>query len=105
MIALSQFYTPFKVGFMFTYIGPLAFVLLLTMSKELYDDIKRYKRDNEANSKKYKVFDKNWNSKEKRSRDLNVGDVIEIKAEERIPADVLLLYTTEASGTVFLRTD
>ena len=34
-----------------------------------------------------------------------MGDVIEVNANERIPADLLLLYTTEKSGTVFLRTD
>ena len=34
-----------------------------------------------------------------------MGDIIEIKANERIPADLILLYTSEKSGTVFLRTD
>ena len=41
----------------------------------------------------------------KKSSELQVGQVIEINANERIPADLLLLYTTEKSGTVFLRTD
>jgi len=39
-----------KVGYMFTYVAPLVFVLSLTMCKEAYDDIKRYKRDKEENS-------------------------------------------------------
>lgn len=52
---------------MITYIGPLAFVLIVTMAKEFYDDFKRNRRDTEANSKKYKVFDKNWKHKLKKS--------------------------------------
>mmetsp|Transcript_30797 Transcript_30797/g.28031 ORF Transcript_30797/g.28031 Transcript_30797/m.28031 type:complete len:87 (-) Transcript_30797:2742-3002(-) len=56
LITLSQFVDALKVGFFFTYVGPLAFVLLVTLFKEAYDDFKRYKRDKEANSAQYKVF-------------------------------------------------
>ena len=42
------------LGFMLTYVAPLVFVLTMTMIKEAYDDIQRYRSDNEANSKKYK---------------------------------------------------
>lgn len=35
----------FKLGFMFTYVAPLTFVLSLTMAKDAFDDYKRYKRD------------------------------------------------------------
>lgn len=41
VIALSQFYPPLQVGFLFTYIAPLALVLSITMGKELYDDLTR----------------------------------------------------------------
>ena len=62
---------------MFTYITPLAFVLLLTMFKEAFDDFQRYKRDKEANAEMYKVI----TSEGKVSRtsgELQVGDLIEI---------------------------
>ena len=36
---------------------------------------------------------------------MRVGDIIKVKHNERIPADLILLYTTEKSGTVFLKTD
>jgi len=48
LIALTQFIDILKVGFLFTYIAPLAFVLFLTMAKEFYDDYNRYKRDKEV---------------------------------------------------------
>lgn len=43
------------MGFLFTYIAPLSFVLILTMIKEFVDDFKRYQRDKEVNLFKYKV--------------------------------------------------
>ena len=33
---------------MFTYICPLVFVLMMTMMKEFYDELNRYKRDKEV---------------------------------------------------------
>ena len=49
-VALSQFIPALQVGFLFTYIAPLVFVLGVTLFKEGYDDYKRYIRDREANS-------------------------------------------------------
>ena len=53
IISLSQFISVLKVGYLFTYIAPLAFVLILTIIKEAYDDIKRYQKDREVNLHKY----------------------------------------------------
>ena len=39
LISLSQFVPALKVGYLFTYIAPLAFVLLITLIKEGVDDI------------------------------------------------------------------
>ena len=36
---------------------------------------------------------------------MRVGDIIKVKQNERIPADMILLYTTEKGGSVFIRTD
>ena len=36
---------------------------------------------------------------------MRVGDIIKVHHNERIPADLVLLYTTEKSGSVFIRTD
>jgi phospholipid-translocating ATPase len=40
-----------KVGFLFTYVAPLAFVLVITLMKEAWDDLQRYRRDKELNNK------------------------------------------------------
>jgi phospholipid-translocating ATPase len=38
MVALSQFIEKLRVGFFIAYVGPLAFVIVVTMLKEFYDD-------------------------------------------------------------------
>ena len=44
------------IGFLFTYISPLAFVLFITLMKEAVDDLSRYSRDKELNNKKYEYI-------------------------------------------------
>ncbi|KAH9991083.1 hypothetical protein F4779DRAFT_249353, partial [Xylariaceae sp. FL0662B] len=56
LVALSQAIPALRIGYLTTYIAPLAFVLVITMGKEAYDDIERRRRDNEANSEEYSVL-------------------------------------------------
>lgn len=104
MIAISQFFPPLRVGFLFTYIAPLAVVLIITIIKEAVDDIKRYQRDKEANNQKFKKVTQNG-FVELNSAEIQVGDIIQLEKDERIPADMVLLYTTDKSHSIFLRTD
>lgn len=52
LLCISQFINPLKIGFLFTYVGPLIFVLTLSLMNELSDEIKRFCRDMEVNSKR-----------------------------------------------------
>ena len=105
-----------------TYIAPLAFVLSVTMGKEAYDDYKRYCRDREANSQRYLVLDYASDGRSSVSREeeylnssararsvpsssLRVGDLVRLEKNQRVPADMVLLHTSDASGTCFIRTD
>lgn len=56
LVALSQAIPALRIGYLSTYIAPLAFVLVITMGKEAYDDIERRRRDTEANSEEYKML-------------------------------------------------
>ena len=58
LIALSQFVNMLKVGFLFTYVAPLAFVLAFTLVKEAVDDYYRKKRDKETNNQSYNLITK-----------------------------------------------
>jgi len=106
IIALSQFVTYLRVGFLFTYIAPLAFVLTITMMKEAWDDFQRYRRDKDVNEKVYQRLTTNGEFENILSERIKVGNIIKVNQNERIPADLVLLYTTEhESANVFLRTD
>jgi phospholipid-translocating ATPase len=61
LVALSQIIPALRIGYLSTYIAPLAFVISITLGKEALDDIARRRRDAEANSEGYTVlrFDDN----------------------------------------------
>jgi phospholipid-translocating ATPase len=52
-IALTQFFKPLQIGYIFAYVSPLVLILTLTMLKEIFDDWKRYIRDKESNVTSY----------------------------------------------------
>ena len=104
IISLSQTYPPFQVGFLFTYIAPLIFVLVITMGKEIYDDLQRYKRDKEVNSQTCTRLTLGG-PENMPSSELKVGHILKIHRGERVPADMVLLRTSDNSGTVFIKTD
>nr|XP_018266345.1 phospholipid-translocating ATPase [Kwoniella dejecticola CBS 10117]OBR88503.1 phospholipid-translocating ATPase [Kwoniella dejecticola CBS 10117] len=128
VVALSQFIPALKIGYIVTYVAPLAFVLAVTMGKEAYDDYQRYLRDREANSTRYLVLLPQPPSPISQSVNLpgeapvspslprpqtrstpassiKVGNMVLLEKNQRIPADMVLLTTSEDEGTCFIRTD
>lgn len=79
-------------------------VMTLTLAKEAYDDFKRYKRDKESNSSQYRLI-RGGQLRTIKSQDIQVGDVLEIHAKERIPADIVIVSTSEPTGSIFIKTD
>ncbi|KAJ2358888.1 putative aminophospholipid-translocase [Coemansia erecta] len=104
LVALSQFVPQLRIGYLFTYVGPLVFVLAVTMAKEWHDDHARRKRDNEANSQRYSRVTADGSEAISSSK-IRVGDLVLIEKNQRVPADMVLLRTTESSGACFVRTD
>lgn len=39
------------------------------------------------------------------AQEMRVGDIIQVNSNERVPADMVCLYTTDKSSTAFIRTD
>ncbi|EDW76123.1 uncharacterized protein Dwil_GK14835, isoform A [Drosophila willistoni] len=107
LMALSQFVPDIRIGYPYTYWGPLGFVLMVTICREAVDDLRRHQRDHEVNSQKYKRLSAtNGNGYELvPSSKLKVGDIIIVEKNERVPADLILLRTSDRSGSVFVRTD
>jgi len=86
-------------------VAPLVFVLAITLAKEAFDDLQRMRKDRELNNKKYKKLLKDGTYKDISAADIKVGNIIKINQNERLPADMVLLSTTETSGAIFIRTD
>ncbi len=56
LVALSQLIPFLRIGYVSTYVVPLACVLAITLGKEALDDIARRRRDREANKEPYTVL-------------------------------------------------
>ena len=65
-----------RVGFLFTYLAPLVFVIAVTMANEAYDDFKRFLRDKDLNNKEYKRVGIDGTEETITSEHIKVGDII-----------------------------
>lgn len=101
LVALSQIWQPLRIGYLSSYIVPLAFVLFVTMSKEAWDDWQRRRRDAQANSERYQLV----NGSSIKAQDLRVGQIIQLHTNQRVPADLVVLKSSEHNGETFIRTD
>lgn len=103
LVALSQIIPVLRIGYMSSYIAPLAFVVSISLGKEALDDIGRRRRDAEANAEEFTVlgFDRPTGVLEltRRSRDLKVGDVLKVRKNQRLPADVVILKSLSNDTT------
>ncbi|CAG5956523.1 unnamed protein product [Menidia menidia] len=104
VVACSQFVPSLKIGYLYTYWAPLGFVLAVTMVREAVDEARRYQRDKEMNSQLYSKLTLRGKIQVK-SSDIQVGDMIIVEKNQRIPADLIFLRTSEKNGSCFIRTD
>ena len=109
LVAASQFFPPLMLGLRFSYVAPLAFVLVVSMSKEAHDDRRRFKGDAALNLQSYaRLLPGGGGATEQvHAQDVTVGQLLQIRTNQRVPADVVLLRTSEGatSGEVYLRTE
>ena len=100
-LTITQFIPVLRVGFLFNYVGPLSLVLTLSMCKEAYDDILRHARDKAINNQHYTILTKERGPITVPCSQLKVGMIIHIGANERIPADILVLTAKDEDGHSF----
>ena len=68
-------------------IFPIAFITIVAMVREIIEDFGRYLSDKKANTSKFltinngQIYEKYW-------KDLVVGDLVIVKRDESIPADI-----------------
>ena len=86
-------------------IGTFSMVLVFTMLKEAYEDFQRYTQQNEVNNKKAKVFNYKSNKFDYiKWEDIRRGHIIRLEKDLEVPADILVLYSSNISGLVFVDT-
>lgn len=127
LVACSQFIPALRVGFFWTYFGPLLFVLVVSVSKEAFDDFARFQRDRKLNLFAYTLLLRHGDNEARPvrvpSQDIRVGDILMLETNERVPADCVLLRAVlaeegavgnldeignggpEQTDTLFIRTD
>uniref|UniRef100_A0A8C6EG18 Phospholipid-transporting ATPase n=1 Tax=Microcebus murinus TaxID=30608 RepID=A0A8C6EG18_MICMU len=104
LLACSQFVPEMRLGALYTYWVPLGFVLAVTVIREAVEEIRCYVRDKEVNSQVYSRLTARGTVKVK-SSSIQVGDLIIVEKNQRVPADMIFLRTSEKNGSCFLRTD
>ncbi|KAI4765412.1 phospholipid-translocating P-type ATPase [Aureobasidium sp. EXF-3400] len=108
----------------YTTIIPLLFFVALSMGKEGYDDLRRYRLDKAENNREASVFHayrsitssdsqaEEGNAKtegpihwvQTKWQNLQVGDIVKLERDESIPADMVLLSSKGANGIAYIET-
>jgi len=94
----------------YTTIVPLMIFVGISMAKEGYDDIRRWRLDKEENNRDTLILDREWRSgnldktrwKSTKWHDVNVGDVLLLQRNDPIPADLVLLHVDNLSQIAYI---
>lgn len=84
---------------------PLAVIVAVSMIKDLFEDNKRRQSDKQENLKKAWVYDRvTRDYAEKLWQDIKVGDLIKVYCDEYLPADLLIVQSSENKGVCYIET-
>eukprot|EP00736_Rhodelphis_marinus_P014500 Rmarinus@m.24618 len=103
IISLLQVTTDLSPTSKWSTASTLAFVLVVNMIKEGYEDMKRHRSDWQLNRRTVHI----WNGSSFRdglSHEVQVGDLVRMEEDEMVPADCILVQASEPSGTTYVET-
>lgn len=84
-------------------IMPLAFVLLVTAVKDAYEDYRRHRSDKIENGRLAWVL-VDGKFQQVRWKDIRVGEIIRVFADETLPCDMVVLSTSDSTGVAYVQT-
>ncbi|XP_013882065.1 phospholipid-transporting ATPase IC [Austrofundulus limnaeus] len=87
----------------YTTLIPLVIVLGITAIKDLVDDLARHRMDKEINNRKCEVL-LNGRFQQSKWMNIQVGDVVRLKKNDFIPADILLLSSSNPNSLCYVET-
>ncbi|XP_033981662.1 phospholipid-transporting ATPase IC [Trematomus bernacchii] len=87
----------------YTTLIPLVVVLSITAIKDLVDDLARHRMDKEINNRKSEVL-LDGRFQEVKWSNMQVGDVVRMKKNDFIPADILLLSSSNPNSLCYVET-
>ncbi|KAK4836009.1 hypothetical protein QYF36_017398 [Acer negundo] len=82
---------------------PLSLVLLVTALKDAYEDYRRHRSDKIENNRLAWVL-LNDQFQQKKWKDIQVGEIIKIYANDTLPCDMVLLSTSDPTGVAYVQT-
>lgn len=87
----------------------LAIVLLISIGKEGVEDLKRHRADYLTNNQKAQIINRNPISKTPSNKDISwrnirVGNIIKVYNNQELPADIILLTSSENHGIAYVET-
>ncbi|XP_051505052.1 probable phospholipid-transporting ATPase IA isoform X3 [Myxocyprinus asiaticus] len=86
-----------------TTLVPLLFILVVAAVKEVIEDLKRHKADNVDNKKETQVL-RNGAWEIVHWEKVVVGDIVKVNGKDFIPADAILLSSSEPQGMCYIET-
>ncbi|XP_039607305.1 phospholipid-transporting ATPase IA isoform X2 [Polypterus senegalus] len=87
----------------YTTLVPLLFILVVAAVKEIIEDLKRHKADNVVNKKETQVL-RNGAWEIVHWEKVQVGDIVRVNGKEYIPADTILLSSSEPQAMCYIET-
>uniref|UniRef100_A0A673UQJ3 Phospholipid-transporting ATPase n=1 Tax=Suricata suricatta TaxID=37032 RepID=A0A673UQJ3_SURSU len=87
----------------YTTVIPLMVVLSITAVKDAIDDMERHQNDNQVNNRSVMVL-MNGRIKEDKWMNIQVGDILKLRNNQPVTADILLLSSSEPYSLTYIET-
>ena len=90
-----------------TNLGPLLFVMFVSMLKDFFEDRKRRASDDEENCNPTKILceiDGQLYFKEARWKEVKIGDIVRVEQDEFFPSDLICIKTASEKHIAYVET-